>query len=516
MMSASWCADFDGSNTLLSLTEPSAAQRTEDDDEHDTANVDDSHREPRSSRQNDPKTQTADDPSTTSLTAVNGNPFASPLMEIFNLPTALTDHFFGEVITLYCCWDSKSNVMRGIVEKMWQSSGALYHTIQSMAAACLSENFPHMALVARKEHGQAVEYIRSEFPSSTNKEDLLLAHMLLGHTSSWLDPQDLATDAFRSSWSMLTKMEGSVHEKSISFFKDTMDYWAMLLVFLTDTQQLGDYRRGTWFGPTEPVQMIEPHPYSGVSRETVNMLTETGTLIFKYRKHMSKVKFLTEIDLDLFREALREARRLERNFIAYVPSELSQIKDPGDPNTPPRHLQLIDEAYRCTGLLQLYRVFPDLLNERYAPWDKTHILRTPAATKVPTAQERQVWLTNLALHVLDILKGIPFESRTRSVQPFIMVAVSSELGHDMHHVQSLHCDQRGECETQGGADQIRVACARKFVSSRLAAYTHILPVRKTRVIFELLSSVWTALDNGERDVYWLDKAAEQNLGTMMG
>ncbi|KAI3555632.1 hypothetical protein CABS03_00284 [Colletotrichum abscissum] len=460
--------------------------------------------------------------------------------ELAHLPTSLSEYFFREVITLYCAWDSKTNVMRNIVETMWQSSGALYHTIQSMAAACLSEDFPHLLPVARREHGNALRLIRdrpsalllSTSMTTTHKRAMLLSSTLLGHTSSWLSPQNLATDMFRASCSMLKDVSaeacGSDADASLSFFSDTMDYWAMLLAYLTDSTQLGDYHHTTSIGPADPSKSIEPHPYSGISHATVRLLTDTGILIFQYRKHMASVKFLTETDLDVFRAALRSARQLERAFLAHRPPDLSRVTDPGDPKTPLRHLELIDEAYRCTGLLQLYRVFPDLLNERYAPWDRERLLRpVPISAaagsgldsdKVPSARERRTWLTKLAMYILGILRDIPFESRTRSAQPFIMVAISSELRREPQHLR-----QPDAMYGEAGADvldidpaSIEVARARKFVRSRLAAYTHILPLRKSRVISELIDHTWAALDAGEEDVYWLDIAREKNLGTMMG
>ncbi|KAH6975120.1 fungal-specific transcription factor domain-containing protein [Ilyonectria sp. MPI-CAGE-AT-0026] len=448
------------------------------------------------------------------LVEAGDNPFLDRPRDLFNLPSALSDYFFREVITLYCTWDSDSNAMRNIVEKMWQSSGALYHTTQSMAAACLSEDFPHLASIATAEHRQALEYIQGRSQQSTMKEDNLLANMLLGHTASWLNPQNLATDLFRGSYMMLKDTiaeTGDGHD--LSFFSDTMDYWAMLLVYLTDSSHLGDYRRDFSTGPTRPsTTSIEPHPFSGISRETIRMLTDVGILIFQYRKCMLGVKFMTEKDLDVFRATFREARRLERMLLAHRAPDVTQITDPGDPKTPLIHLQHLDEAYRCTGLLQIYRVFPDLLNERYAPWNKEDILRPPPATNTPTAEERNIWLTKLAMHILGILRQIPFESRTRSVQPFILVAISSELRRDSHATSS----DSSQRVLSFDHHSIEVARARKFVGSRLAAYTHILPLRKIRMIFELINCIWAALDAGDQDVYWLDVAYERNLGTMMG
>ncbi|KAH7152656.1 hypothetical protein EDB81DRAFT_431669 [Dactylonectria macrodidyma] len=456
------------------------------------------------------------DPNLEELVVVDRHPFQDRPQELFNLPSALSDYFFREVITLYCTWDSGSNAMRNIVERMWQSSGALYHTTQSMAAACLSEDFPHLSSVATSEHRQALEYIQGRPKESVMKQDNLMAHMLLGHTASWLNPQNLATDMFRSSYLMLKDTIAETGDDcDLSFFSDTMDYWAMLLVYLTDSSQLGEYGRDLSKGPTRPSTVIEPHPFSGISRATIRMLTDVGILIFQYRKRMLGVKFMTEQDLDAFMASFREARRLERMLLAHRAPDVAQIADPGDPKTPLSHLQHLDEAYRCTGLLQLYRVFPDLLNERYSPWNKDDILRPPPATKKPTPEERNTWLTKLAMHILGILREIPFESRTRSVQPFILVALSSELRRES---QTSHLVTAGSTPKSLTLDHhaIEVVRARKFVGSRLAAYTHILPLRKIRIIFELINCIWAALDAGDQDVYWLDVAYQKNLGTMMG
>lgn len=429
--------------------------------------------------------------------------------QVLHIPTALSEYFFSEVIPLYCVWDSKLNTMRSIVEAMWQSSGALHHTIQSMAAACLSESFPHLLLVARQEHGRALGFIKNKVATLQQKQAMALAATFLGHTSSWISPNNLAPDMFKTTYNMLEEMATEDGSSTNSFFHSTMDYWAMLLAYLTDIQQVDT--SGACSSPfTTNTRIIEPHPYCGISHRVIKILRDTGTLIFSYRKQTSKISFMTEQHVDIFRNALRQARRLERILLAHRLPESDQIKDPCDPQTPLKHLELMDEAYRCTGLLQLYRVFPDLLNERYAPWDKEKILHPTLETKDPTAEERQSWLTELALHVINVLGNIPFESRTRSAQPFIMVAVSSELVFSAQQA-SIH----GSFETLDELP-LRVTKARKFLSSRLAAYTHILPLQKTRAISQLINHIWEALDAGRQDVYWLDVAYEKKLGTMFG
>ncbi|KAJ2983011.1 hypothetical protein NQ176_g1007 [Zarea fungicola] len=445
---------------------------------------------------------------------------------IFNLPTALSEYFFRDIIAAYCLWDSKANEMRNLVEATWQFSGALYHTIQSMAAACLSREFPHMRAVALDEHNQARSHVQhySSLSSGKDRDSMLLAATLLGHTSSWLDPKNLATDMYRTSYGMLTEAAQSqtASQDLLSFFGGTMDYWTMLLAFLTDGKELEleQHRAqtrvaGHYQGPKKEA---EPHPYVGISHDMVRALGKVGSLVFRHRKILSGVKFLTEDDFDVFRAAIQEARRLERVFLAHRTPDLSGVADPGDLKTPLKHLELIDEAYRCTGLLQLYRVFPDLLKERYRPWEADELLQPLPSDRVPTESERNQWLTDFALHILGVLQEIPFESRTRSAQPFLMVAISSELRIPKASSVPTEFNNCPGSSALPGLDttSINTARARKFVSSRLAAYTHILPVRKSQVILDLTSEVWRAMDSGKRDVYWLDIATEKQLKTMMG
>ncbi|RGP76896.1 c6 zinc finger domain [Fusarium longipes] len=457
----------------------------------------------------------ASPPGVTSQTVISSQP---PVLrqvqevprQILHVPTALSEYFFSQVIPLYCVWDSKLNTMRNIVESMWQSSGALHHTIQSMAAACLSESFPHLLEIAQQEHTRALGCITNKPTVPAQRSAMALAATFLGHTSSWISPNNLAPDMYQTSCSMLDEIARENEASASSFFRGTMDYWAMLLAFLTDSQQLDTSERNSASFPASQARRVEPHPYCGISHSIIKTLRDTGILIFSYRKKMSKISFMTEEHADTFKRALSKARRLERLFLSHRLPSLSHIEDPGDPQTPLKHLQLMDEAYRYTGLLQLYRVFPDLLNERYEPWDKDRILQPVPGTKIPTSKERQNWLNELSLHVIDILEDIPFESGTRSAQPFIMVAVSSELVLDS---QQTPLNDAFESLNQL---PFRVAKARKFLASRLAAYTHILPLQKTKAISQLINHIWAALDAGEQQVYWLDVAYEKKMGTMFG
>ncbi|KAF9767116.1 hypothetical protein IL306_000381 [Fusarium sp. DS 682] len=305
---------------------------------------------------------------------------------------------------------------------------------------------------------------------------------------------------------------GAQSKPMVKFFQTAVDYWGMLLSFFTDVS--GVQGPDPLIRPAQPSSQLALHPFVGMAGETVKTLTDVGNLVSQYRSRAASIKFVTEDDMNYFKKKIREARCLEKRLLAYTPGDTSKIQYTGDPRTTLGHLARIDEAYRCVGLLQIYRVFSDLLAERYNPWDADHIYSARPPTKVPSKAEKGYWLTSLALYTLKLLRDIPFESRSRCIQPLILEAISSELRRMPQDVASLGAvDQESR---NVGLSIIELAQARNFVKSRLSAYADVLPLRKVSNILELVTSIWTELDEGELDVYWLDICTRKQLNTLIG
>jgi hypothetical protein len=450
-------------------------------------------------------------------TEVPGNYLSlTPPRQLGNLPTALSDFFIREVIPLYCAWDSQTNLMRVVAESAWQSSKVLYHTMQSMSAACLTSVFPELSTTAIQERLIALQCLDEDEPSSAEYvEARLLATVLLCHTASWHDPGNLAKERYHLTQRRVLEWSSAAGTQSkpmVKFFQTAVDYWGMLLSFFTDVSGIPD--PNPLAGPSEPSNQSVLHPFVGMAGETVKTLTDVGNLVSQYRSRASSIRFITEDDMNFFKKKIREARCLEKRLLAYTPADTSKIQDTGDPRTTLGHLAKIDEAYRCVGLLQIYRVFSDLLAERYNPWDANHIYSARPPSKAPSKAEKDYWLTNLALYTLELLRDIPFESRSRCIQPLILVAISSELRRMPQDVTLLAtADEESRHE---GQSIIELAQARNFVKSRLSAYADVLPLRKVSNILELVTSIWSALDEGELDVYWLDICTRKQLNTLIG
>lgn len=435
--------------------------------------------------------------------------------QLCNLPTALSEFFFKEVIPLYCAWDSDLNLMRVVAENTWQSSKVLYHTMQSMAAACLTSVIPELSSSAVQERLVALRCLDDD-PSEIvdNPEAKLLATVLLCHTASWHDPGNLARERYHATQKLVLEWSANAtctqRRPMATFFQTAVDYWGMLLSFFTDISGVSD----NLIGPRRSVDQTTLHPFVGIGGQTIRTLMEVGNLVSQYRFRIANMGFITEEDMDFFKRKIQEARCLEKRLLAYEPADISKMQGTGDPRTPLMHLAKVDEAYRCVGLLQIYRVFSDLLAERYTPWDKENIYSVRPPSKTPSKIERDAWLTNLALYTLDLLRDIPFESRSRCIQPLILVAISSELRRVPQDITALGAAD--EESRRLGQDVIQMAQARNFVKSRLSAYADVLPLRKVGNILELVTSIWAALDEGESDVYWLDICTRKQLNTLIG
>ncbi|EWG48846.1 hypothetical protein FVEG_16344 [Fusarium verticillioides 7600] len=158
--------------------------------------------------------------------------------QLSNLPTALSDFFIREVIPLYCAWDSQSNLMRVVAESSWQSSKVLYHTMQSMSAACLTSVFPELSTTAIQERLVALQCLDENDPNTSDYiEARLLATVLLCHTAIWHDPGNLAKERYHLTqrrvleWSSAS---GTQSKPMVKFFQTAVDYWGTLLSFFTD------------------------------------------------------------------------------------------------------------------------------------------------------------------------------------------------------------------------------------------------------------------------------------------
>ncbi|OJJ44650.1 hypothetical protein ASPZODRAFT_134730 [Penicilliopsis zonata CBS 506.65] len=487
----------------------------------------------------------------------------------------LIEYYFKEVAALFSSYDSQMNPFRTTVSRLWGSSLAMCRTMQSMAAASLVNDFPQFGPIGRKMRDEAIEAITNE-PVIDDKS--LLALLMLGQTASWHDSNDLGVSFFntlRKHLNTLTAEESGGSMKKTSnnyrFFEEALIYWEMLLSFVTDTDSIATsdtLTSGFNSGGTLVLQRV-PHPWTGIARDTQFTVHEIGRLVRKERRRFRTCRFTSQEDITQAQQAISKAQELEERLLSLSHPSEADIVSPGDDDTPVWHLLTMAEVYRCTGLMQLYRAFPDLLRLRlplhsvHAVHAQPHMMMMmnndaasffdpctasifdnlaenlmfnnaqnasssssssastsstststststsspPSASSSDQTSHHDNWLTTFALTTLSRLKTIPLESRTRCLQPFLLVAASSEL-----RLPSPLLSDPGTISPHA----VEVSRTRKFVLARLTSFLHVLPPKPIRVCLLLVQEVWRRMDAGLPNTYWVDVMMEKGWETTMG
>ncbi|CAK7228216.1 hypothetical protein SCUCBS95973_006806 [Sporothrix curviconia] len=499
-----------------------------------------------------------------SLPARQSSPSLSTV-SLNDFSTVLVEFYFKVTAQVYSCYDSRMNPFRSAVVRTWSSSRIIYCTLQSMAAASLIRDFPEVAPIGRQLRQEAADLL-----AKTTKWDInsMLAILMLGGTSSWHNPRDLGLPFFNQIASCLATAppsafgEGGGH-RSYRFFRESMLYWEMLLAFVADNDTIStvpDERPESAEGTMGPESIPEPrvpHPWTGFCAETQLAVLKVGRLIRQQRKFDYAHRFASMAHINQLKKDMSTARELEERLINIShPSEQS-VQDTEDRNTPVWHLLTLAEIIRDTGLVQLYHVFPDLLTarlrreQRGEHGDCSQLgaslkddQRVPDEPEI-TQAECSKWLTSYTLRSLDKMKTIPIESGTRDFQPFLLVALCSELRINMKKRPDASANSAGPMDMGMGMganlplhallnldmETVEVTRARGFIHSRLTAFLHALPPKPILACLDIVKQTWVEMDcqaegraksaadglgmDGEADVYWMDVMIQNGLETIM-
>ncbi|QPC67596.1 hypothetical protein HYE67_009827 [Fusarium culmorum] len=444
--------------------------------------------------------------------------------------SVLVEYYFKEVCGMMSCYDSPMNPYRTTISNMWSGSQSLYYITQSMAAACLSEVSPTFASVGHRLRDQAMICLSREAKIAELETSSLLALVMLGMSLSWHDPDSLGQPQFDVLARKVITAEARgdplalADKKKEFFFYNSLVYWKMLLSFVTD---LDPNTRSAAPQPVPPdsLDMHEPrmpHPQTGIGIEVQELVASVGCLVRKERKRLRTRRFVSKDDIQQAQDAILASEQLHAELCAIELPQEGDIVDAGDDLTPAIHLVNIAEAYRCTGLLQLYRNFPDLL----VPYAQSaHFMTGSPDSSGSYPDERafaDTWLTCLALHVLDLVKDIPTTSRSRSIQPLLFVSICSELSMCRSYC-SISNLQRSPVASVAASPRFRVPLnglevlqARKIVLARLSAFENILAAKPIRRMLMLVKKTWACMDEDKKDTYWMDVMMDNGYETLMG
>ncbi|KAK7551585.1 fungal-specific transcription factor domain-containing protein [Phyllosticta citricarpa] len=534
----------------------------------------------------------------------------TPISSLADPATKLVTYYFSNVCPLYSAFDSALNPFRSAVGQIWDSSPSVYYAIQSMAAAQLANFYPEMIFTGLDMQRKAYRCLQDEMQLVTagcqSSDRALLTLLLLGPSAAWHDSSDLGLSHLSAARALIyprliapVPPGNNLLRRRNQFFEEALIYWEMLIGFVepeSTSSNIGplglasSFLNGNSDSPVAQARKLLPHPWTGIAPKVQTIFAEVGRLIRQERLSKSRhhddanhhhsssffgeatcsARLPTSSSSSSFRtgrakeaaDNLAWATVLEGHLLSASLPTTDDLIDPGDVNTARADFVAVGEAYRCAGLLELYRVFPSLLrkrlgvakqtaaampsttstthtnsdsnNTRSAPPDQQAVddqeddtdtlassarawysclgvnsghhasttTTTTATTTTPTNE--RAFLNSLAMHILSTLSSLPHTSGTMSTQPILLVAAASELRYTPSSLDYWDFDDAG------GAAAVRQA--RAFVVERLEVFKRRLPRRPLERMLELVKEVWRR--GGE--AFWVDVMVEMGWQTVMG
>ncbi|CAD0107135.1 unnamed protein product [Aureobasidium uvarum] len=407
-------------------------------------------------------------------------------------------NFYLEKVTpLFCCYTaSDKNPFRHVVAQVWdtglrstkhvaviraaQSLAAVFKStedssLQSMTRLLQQEAQCHIDQLSRNEgyDSMAIMALHLLGASAMYSQDVTYWHSIAAQLQNVL-----SLDA-REDKEQITSIR--LHDRERQFFWGLHMYNHLHATFVENHLSLPAIQiPEKYFEDIAGIRRL-PHPFTGVSSHITYALLTVGKLIKRQRQIAKSRSFASEQQIENIRALICEAKSLEVMILNQSVPGPEDIEDPNDEATPIEHLVKIAECHRNAALLQLYRVFPDVLRRRLG-LDETSI-------------STEGFLLRLALRILDTLTTIPTRSGTTPFQTVLLLAMSSEL---RFAGDFTNMDQ--------AAHNIRIARAREWTLIRLSEAQRRIPGQRMYNLLRKVRQMWAQLDvAGPYDiVFWLD------------
>ncbi|KAJ5085761.1 hypothetical protein N7532_010532 [Penicillium argentinense] len=460
---------------------------------------------------------------------------------LIHMPAILVQYYFDYVCKSWSSFDSPLNPFRIIVSRLWSRNAAIYYTIQSMAAASLANDFPGMKTIGIQTQQQAIACLRNNprvgsLHRDNQDDEYFLALLMIGMTTAWHDAGDLGLEYLKEAKDHLTKQQqlcqdaNSTFAKQYPLFQQCLLYWNMLAAFVAeDSLLLTEESVLEAPEPETSVYLVDgqalPHPWTGPFSKSLSLFYQTARVVraarILYRTCVGEPD-PTTFDFAFLMEEVdlrQKAERLEEDMLFTGFSSYCGPVDIGDTDTPPSHFITLAEAYRCASLLQIYHVFPDILDERIrlsqSPGQDIpplfSVLFSSTSSVNITFPSSEVTRRILALHIVSLLDQIPTTSGTRCMHPIVLACISSDL---IFSNDSLFGPAANAIASLNTLD-VEIAQARRRVSLWLSELGLILPKLRMQRISDVVRMTWERADEGVQD-YWLDVMIERGLETIMG
>lgn len=450
--------------------------------------------------------------------------------------TMLVEHYFKDVAKFYSSFDGALNPFRKYVAQAWSSSASMSYAIQAMAAAHLSNQYDSMVPVGLQLKQQAHEHLQQDmqlfYAGKGNADLALMTTLLLGLSACWHNTADLGLDCLMVARQLMyprlldDSPKTKEQERRNRFFEEALIYWEMMMAFVTPDSNV--HQPGTdsssqrlMIGDSTsavplPKERSLPHPWTGVAPKSQMLFAEVGRLVRAERLAQASVS-LGEFDAAAIASQTRYslAEALEAQLLSLEPPDPATMIDPGDAETTAQDFIVIAEATRLSAILEIYQVFPALLQLRLGchAEDQTELLRSLDPSGLVPESSQGVDFTNaLAIHIISLIRQLSEISGTRFQQLMLLVVAACALRYST--APSPTASGAFSLPHDLSAD-IRVAAARDFALRRLQNHASRLPAKPIFRMIELVQEVWRQLDAG-LDAFWLDVMIANGWETVMG
>lgn len=265
---------------------------------------------------------------------------------------------------------------------------------------------------------------------------------------------------------------------------------------------------------------VQSNPWTGISTPVFVYLAQAGAL----GRQRSIIRKLTVsnsnmgIHEKLHEELLAQASDVETALLNYKTPSVDRIEDTGDALTPVSHLQKMAQVYRLTALLEIYRVFPELLQKPSSDEDN-----------VFDSISSQSRIIAIAIGILTIISTIPESSGVNALLCLPMITAGSALQSteadqpELSHGSTWGslCSDLMSIYTQNDAH----ARWREFVRERISIIHNYVGLGGVTRALEVIEKTWFRADvqvfANEPDsvgefVHWTDVMADERLETIFG
>lgn len=467
----------------------------------------------------------------------------SSISQITDLPSFLITTWFNHICPMWSAFDSDANMNRKIVLECWSSNEAVFYSLQSMAAAYMIDNLPHLASMAKLSARRAVQTIKVDLAASLASQDidripvgLALSLICLGTSLCWSDSQQIGSAFLRQTKKLLQHLNRfsvslQVQERErLSFLNHSCFYWDMLCRTVSCDDEIGPSWQ-LYQDPGDWTTQSIPHPWTGISAITQRFFASAISICRKFHAREKRPHKISGSSLRASLQDIEDASSLEQQIRIFQSSKQSDRLNTGDICTPGSHLVSVAEAYRLAALLQLYATFDDLAT----PKDLHPVV---SGTQEGGSDCRRLSTTFNLLHTLE---GIPANSGSRSIQPILYITASIGLRFrntfssamiesdpfeetslvDMIGLETSPSSSSMADWLSAGSDttlstDLRISKARHFVMTRLNILEQSLPSRPIKVAKALVKEIWASYDSFPNETHWLDVMQRTGLYTIFG